>query len=545
MLKTISTKPVILFGILILAAMLRLYNLGSYPALNADEAALGYNAYSLLQTGKDEHSNAWPLQFQSFNDFKPGLVVYLVLPMVKLFGLNEWSVRILPALIGIVSVYILFLLAKELSKNKYMPYVAAVLLAVSPWHIHFSRGAWEVNVATFFILLGVLMLFKSLQHSKYLLWSVVPFVLSLYTYHAARIVVPLLVGSFIVINARYFIKNLRTSVFAAGLAILLCIPLGLSFFQQGGLARASGVALWADTGPASRVNELRGDYTNISGLVPRIFHNKPVLYSMQFLSNWSEHFWGEFLFLSGDDIQRNKVPETGELYLIELVFLLYGLWVLFKSLDKKWLFVLVWLLVAPIPAALTFQSPHALRAENMIVPLELISAFGLVQLVLALKKIYRGRFMKLGTSAIVVLIVWSVALYVHMYYVHMSTEYPFSSQYGVKELVSYLAPIHKNYEHVVITDRYDQPYILFLFYLKYDPATFQKEHSLTARDQYGFSTVRSFSNFKFESIKYEEARLQYHRSLLIGTDKEIYEEANILRDIYGTNNYRYFRVVAN
>jgi hypothetical protein len=182
----------------------------------------------------------------------------------------------------------------------------------------------------------------------------------------------------------------------------------------------------------------------------------------------------------------------------------------------------------------------------MVIPLELISAFGLVQLVIIIKSITKNKSLaKVGLSLVGILVAWSVARYVHMYYVHMSREYPFSSQYGVKELVSFVGPIHENYPSIIITDRYDQPYILFLFYLKYDPATFQKEHTLTARDQYGFSTVRSFSNFKFESIKYEEARLLYPKSLLAGTDKEIYEEANILKDIYGTNDYRYFRVVAN
>ena len=65
-----------LIAILGLAFLLRFYLLGRYPALNADEAAIGYNAYSLLETGRDEHGNSWPIHFQSFNDFKPGLYFY-------------------------------------------------------------------------------------------------------------------------------------------------------------------------------------------------------------------------------------------------------------------------------------------------------------------------------------------------------------------------------------------------------------------------------------------------------------------------------------
>ena len=84
----------LIFLILLLAFVVRFYKLGSFPALNADEAAIGYNAYSLLETGKDEHGNSWPIHFQSFNDFKPGLYFYLVLPFVRFFGLNEWAVAL-------------------------------------------------------------------------------------------------------------------------------------------------------------------------------------------------------------------------------------------------------------------------------------------------------------------------------------------------------------------------------------------------------------------------------------------------------------------
>src|SRR3990167_6966964 len=147
-------KRIVLLLIILLAFILRFYRLGEYPALNADEAAIGYNAYSLIQTGKDEHGNPWPIHFQSFNDYKPGLYFYMVLPFVKLIGLNEWAVRIPGATLGVLTVVIIYFLVKELFDNKKFALVASFLLAISPWHIHFSRGGWEVNASTFFITLG-------------------------------------------------------------------------------------------------------------------------------------------------------------------------------------------------------------------------------------------------------------------------------------------------------------------------------------------------------------------------------------------------------
>src|SRR6266404_5246517 len=131
--KILKHKNWIMIGIIVLAFVLRFYHLNSYPALNADEASIGYDAYSLIQTGHDQHGNAWPIDFQSFNDYKPGLYVYIVLPFVKILGLNEWSVRIPNAFIGVVSVYIIYLLAKELfgKEKELFALLAALFLAIS------------------------------------------------------------------------------------------------------------------------------------------------------------------------------------------------------------------------------------------------------------------------------------------------------------------------------------------------------------------------------------------------------------------------------
>lgn len=544
---------VILLLITISGAILRFYKLGEIPALNADEAALGYNAYSLLKTGMDEHGNKWPLYFQSFNDYKPGLTVYLIMPFIYFLGLNEWAVRIFPAFIGVLTIPVLYFLTKELIESnsnktakKYIPLVAAFLLAVSPWHIHFSRGAWEVNIATFLMSLGSYFFLKSRKNSNMIIFSAICFVLSLYAYHAARIVAPLLVFSLALLTFRDILKEKKSVVIAFVIGVVLCIPLLLSLRGPAGLARAGGVAIWSDSGPENRVNELRGDYANINGLIPKLLHNKPIAYSLAVLGNWAKHYWGEFLFLSGDDIQRNKVPETGQMHLVEVVFVGYGLYKILSQRNKKSLFVLIWLAVAPLPAAITFQAPHALRAESMVIPLMIITSYGIVHLIL---DIYNNKYFRKTTPVVIVLIsvlyIVSISRYTHMYYVHMIKEYPFSSQYGVKELVTYLEPIHNKYSTVIITDRYDQPYILFLFYMKYDPALFQSEHSLTGRDLYGFSTVRSFSNFRFESIPFVEFRTKYPNSLIIGTDKEILPGANVSKDIYGENGYLYFRIVSN
>src|SRR3990167_10353770 len=218
-------RRLILIIILALAFFLRFYRLGEYPALNADEAAIGYNVYSLLETGKDEHGNSWPIHFQSFNDFKPGLYFYLTLPFVKVLGLTELAVRLPGATLGVLSIFVVWLLVKNLFPDKkYLAELSALFLAISPWHIHFSRGGWEVNAATFFITLGVLGLTKSAQSSKWFLVTLLSWVAAMYTYHAARVVIPLLALSLSVYYDS-ILKNKKRLATILLVGTILLIPL--------------------------------------------------------------------------------------------------------------------------------------------------------------------------------------------------------------------------------------------------------------------------------------------------------------------------------
>lgn len=546
-------KKYFLILIILLAFVLRFYKLSTYPALNADEAAIGYNAYSLLLTGKDEHGNSWPIHFQSFNDYKPGLYFYVVLPFVKLIGLNEWAVRIPGATLGVLTVLVLYFLVKELFKenkltidHQSLAIIASFMLAISPWHIHFSRGGWEVNLATFLITLGLLMFLKGLKNPKYYTLSAITFSLSLYSYHVARIVVPLLGLVLVIIYFKdiFIKKNLKFLVFGFSLLVITILPLAKELIGPAGFSRAAGVGLFADPGPLNRINEQRGEHADFTSITPKIFHNKAVNYGLAFFSNWVAHYHGEFLFLSGDAIQRNKVPETGQLYLFEIITVALGIIVLLRKFDRPSRVVFSWLLIAPVASALTFQSPHALRAHSMVIPITIISAVGLTIIFDWLRRFIKYRNVFYVLFSLIILL--SFARYLHMYYIHMAKEYPYSSQYGVKELVDYVKNNEKTYKNVVVTDRYDQPYILFLFYSKYDPAVFQKEQALTAKDQYGFSTVREFGKYRFISFgKWEDVRSNYLNSLIIGTPTQIPKEANIIKRIYGTNNFEYFDVVAN
>ena len=136
--------------VLLIAIVLRSWQLGSVPpSPDWDETALGYNAYSLIRTGMDEYGTRWPLVFRSFDDYKPPLYVYLTIPAVAAFGLETWVVRLPSVVMGVLAVMGTYMLVRELfyreKKRDLLALLSMGLLAISPWHIQFSRIAFEAN----------------------------------------------------------------------------------------------------------------------------------------------------------------------------------------------------------------------------------------------------------------------------------------------------------------------------------------------------------------------------------------------------------------
>jgi len=537
--------PIIL--ILILAAALRLFALDKFPAgLNADEAAIGYNAWSLIQTGKDEHAMSWPLVFRSFDDYKPPIYFYLVVPFVKILGLNIWAVRLPSALLGIASVYLLYLVVYLLFKKKTtdeschvktnnFALITALILAVSPWHLQFSRGGWEVNAALFFILLGVWGFLKGLARPKYFFLFVTSMAISLYTYHSARIISPLIALTLVILfwrqlvhtapNLSQLITNNRALITSVILGLLLSLPLASQLLSKEGQSRFTGVSVFSDTGPLWQALEMRRAHPSDT-IAVKALHNQYLSYGLRFIKNYLSHFSPRFLFVTGDEIARSKVPETGQSYLFLVPFYFLGLFSLLKLDSKGKIFTLVWFLIAPMAASLTFQSPHALRSQNMVIPLSIISGLGFS---VVLNLLFRSGKKWLITIAIFILLFfggYSVARYLHLYYVHYPKELPYAWLYGFDQIADYVGQQYYNYDRIIISDRYDQPYILMAFFLKYDPKVLQQELVMTPRDKFGFSTVRSFGKLEFRQINYGEDK-KLPNTLIISADEPVDDKAVI------------------
>ena len=451
------TKPLI--AVLILAAVLRFYHLGSNPPSPYwEEAALGYDAYSILKTGKDFHGNSWPLvAFESFGDYKPSLYFYATVPSVVIFGLNTFAVRFPSALFGTLTVLLVYFLIKD----KRTALIASLLLAISPWHLQLSRAGFEANLGLFLLVLGVF-------------WSPA-LALSMFAYHANRILAPLL---FLVLAATGRIKNFwRSSL----VFLVLILPILWQFNSPVIRQRFSETSAFTTLEPIIKSNQLIA--ADGGGIIARLIHHRFWQYSQIFLTNYFSHFNFNYLFLQGDANPRHSIQTVGGLYLIEAPFLLYGLLQSLKKRTKTDLMLLAWLFLAPIPAALTLASPHALRSLAMLIPLTIFTARGLV------------RFRKI----FFIILILEFSRYLYLYHQVYPNQWASQWQSGYREMVQYVDANKDKYNQIYITRSLGRPSIYYWFYTKTDPRLVQAVNNSVPKDQ---GEYLEFGKIKFQDGNY-------------------------------------------
>src|SRR3972149_9433109 len=131
-------RKILFIAILFLCLVLRFYKIPQVPAsLNWDEASNAYNAYSILNTAKDEYGNFLPLVNRSFDDYKPPAYMYSAIPFVWIFGLSELAARLPSAIFGVLTCVFIFFLAKNLTGDNAVSYASFFVLSITPWHVQF------------------------------------------------------------------------------------------------------------------------------------------------------------------------------------------------------------------------------------------------------------------------------------------------------------------------------------------------------------------------------------------------------------------------
>jgi len=539
--------------IFLLALFLRTYKLGSYPvSLTWDEAALGYNAYSILKTGKDEYGSVLPLIFKSFGDYKPGLYVYLAVPFVWLIGLSELAVRFPSALLGSLLAIVGYCLAKRLTSSERFGIIFSILLAINPWLIHFSRGAWEANVTVFEIFLAFYLFINGIKNKNNLslFFSSVLFGLTFITYQGAKVFTWLVVFGLVAIWRREMPKLSTRKIFLLALPLVasfLVVSWGLVAGETAG--RLKVMSVFSYSRPIEVIQQIKKEGGVSESLFFPLFHSEGLSFLRGILGRYFNHLSAKFLFFEGDwSSRRHNTTYFGMMYLASLPFLILGLIITLGRKPKKhdYLF-LFWLLMAPVPAAITRDSIQGVRSLPMAVPLVYFEAVGLTVVLEASIK-----FKKIRTLLYLFLIsgyLFNIIMYLDLYYIHFPINSAKDWLYGYKDMVGYVAKVQENYQKVVITQKYGQPYIYYLFYNRYPPEMYQKQAYLKENPYGDVGEIEKIDKVEFRNI-YWPADRGISKSLFVGNEFELplhdlvdQEKFQILKEVKFPDGGLAFRIV--
>ena len=538
---------IILILIIGIAIFLRIYSLGKVPSSpDWDEVALGYNAYSILETGRDEYGKFIPVVLRSFDDYKPALYAYLIIPFIKIFGLSVVAVRMPAIIFGVITVITIFFIMKELFKkpikiekftisNNFISLFTALLVAFSPWHIQFSRIAFEAGVGLSINLIAILFFLKGLRNKYFLALSFVFGAISIYVYQSEKVYVPLLFSILIIVFWKSIQKiSKKWILLSFCLALLVSAPMIFYILTNpNALSRAKGVSVFTDTTKllASNTDKMKRNIEN--GDIPgQVIDNRRIDYVKAFTSGYLSHFQPNWLFYQGD-VARHHAPFMGNLYLFTLPFILLGIYVLlFSDADRKTkYFIILYGLIAPIPASITIDVPHAVRTINFIPVFDVLAALGILFFVYFClsKKLY----IKVPLiAAFLLIVILNVSYYLNQYFVQQNYYNSEYWQYGWEDAVLYTKEEAKKFDHVVVTNEspLDQSYMFFLFYTKYDP---HKYLSSGGTKGGGFNMQHTaFDKYTFRPINWDEDKLQKN-TLFIGRPEDL--PVNFAKTVYYEN----------
>ncbi|HSW87821.1 MAG TPA: glycosyltransferase family 39 protein [Candidatus Saccharimonadales bacterium] len=521
---------ILLLGIVILAAILRFWQLGNIPSSpDWDEVAYGYNAYSLIQTGRDEYGKFLPVVLRSFDDYKPALYVYLVIPAELLFGVTTLAVRFPSAVFGVITIFAVFFLIRELFKRNDVALLVAFLLAISPWHIQFSRLGFETNIGLALNIFAALFFLKGLKKPWLFSLSAISAALAIYAYQSEKVFTPLFMLSLILIYRKaLFAVSKKYLITAIILGVIVVLPMATFILtDKAALLRVKGTSIFNSPteylkDDAQRLNDdhIAHDYLGI------LLDNRRLVYAREIIGGYLSHY--DINWLTRGDIARHHAPQMGLVYIVEIPLILIGIYMLlFGKFDKKTkVFIFTWFLLAPIPASITTGVPHAVRTLNFLPTWQIFSAIGLVWLIQKISQM-KFKYIFFGVFGIAALI--NFGYYLDQYFVQLNYYDAKDWQYGYTQAVPFVDQIKGKYKKVIVSEKepLDKSYMFFLFYLKYNPSQYQ---IIGAHSSGGFAEDHHFEDYSFRPLHWDQDKNQKN-VLFVGSPDEFPGDIHTIKTI--------------
>lgn len=467
-------------SVVLLAVITRGLYLGNAPAgFYVDEAGQGYSAYSILKTGKDEFGKAFPIVFRSLTDFKTPVYIYSIVPLIPIFDLSPFTVRLPSFIFSIATIPILYLLVKRLSGNQNLAVISIVLLSISPWHILFGRTNFECNVALFFYLSGILSFYKSLDKPKYLLLSAFLFGIAIPAYHSQRVITPL---TMLILFLKYRNNLLSKSHFKfliGGLIIglVISLPTVSIMHTPGFLARASGLNIFSHSRQMPD-----GFIAEYKGFLEPLVNGSWYLSAREFFALYFSYLSPRFMFALGDYGPRSSFPELSTHFVWQFPFYLFGLWTMFTKKQKNNLdfITILMFFVSPIPAAVTRDPYTTIRALPLVIPQLIIISYGITGTYKHLSKVFPKITL---TTLLCFLVLYSLT---KLYSSGIILNEFYRAKYwdwGWEVVTNTIKNLDPQLPVVVDNARSD-PDLQIAFFMKYPPEKYQRENFEVNTDSY-------------------------------------------------------------
>src|SRR3989344_3342913 len=472
----------ILATILFLSLFLRFYKLNTIPfGLNLDEASMGYNAYSLLETGKDRYCQAFPIIFRSFGSFQAPLYTYLTVPAVLFFGNTIFAVHFVAALSGFILIVTTFLIAYTgLKQNFNLAILVTSIVGFAPWSVLFTRFGTEASLGVAVFVLSVYLFIKALDNKLFFIPASFFSGIATHAYYSERVISIFFYVGFISLFYKKLFMNKRWIILGMIIFALTLLP-HLIIVESGAFTRR-----------LDQVNYFSQEtFLNQGENLRYVPLGRSIYILREFLSQYITYFSPKNLFFDADPQIARSIPDLSVFYSWMVVPYLFSIYYFYKNRFLPLVKILILIIIiSPIPAALTRDPFYTLRTLIFLWTISFAIALGIYHFLLSIPKFYQR------AGLILPFIVFSIMSLYISYFILFKYERAENFGYSYMKAAEFIDQNKKYSQKKFVIDnpRDLGAGVRIAYFKKYDPIQLQQVLQPQVSNQY-------YSSIEFEEVQ--------------------------------------------
>jgi len=377
--------------LLVISFIFRFYQLGTVPvSLAHDEIDNVIQAHSFIHTGSDIVGSWSPWQMLPNSGVMSEWGPLINTISAKFLPPSLFSAHLSTAILSTLYPLLIWLLLQKLGVSRRIASFSALLLALSPWHILFSRTVLEQPSSLFFYTLSWIFLSNIYQKkpAKYIILNTIYFAVTyafgFFTYHGYKFSLPFLT---IILSAYYSYRTSPKKIYF----LLPFIVVGLLFIhvfinRESYSSRGSEM-VFNQSEVATKAVDLERRQSLAPEWSKKLFSNKMTFIGDQVLENYLNLYNPETLFLHGEANGVFSVWKNGYLLIILAPFLIIGAGELIRIWRPTEQILLLLLLASPLTSVIHIgDASYSFRSAFSLILLHVIAAYGLSSFIARISK---------------------------------------------------------------------------------------------------------------------------------------------------------------